>query len=107
MTAAARKVIPFRQAPKLDQAYRAQISIHHPNSDELAMQIRVDLMALRDRASMALNRCCEEAAPALAEAARLAGVAALSNQPTRTLAFVRGAVDSLIFAATMLERGVR
>lgn len=90
---------------KIEAAYRAAASIHFPNMDEVTMAVRVRLMAQRDRAGAALNRCCPEAINSLAEANRLAALAALSGAPTRTLAFVSSAVDSLIFAAEQLHRG--
>jgi len=90
---------------KLEAAYRAAASMHYPNMDALTMTVRVRLMAQRDRAAAALHRCCPEAMNTLAEANRLAALAALSGAPTRTLAFVSSAVDSLIFAAEQLHRG--
>ncbi len=88
-----------------EAGYRATASVHYPNMDELTMTVRVNLMAQRDRASAALNRCCPEAANTLVEANRLASLAALSTAPTRTLAFTLSAVESLIFAAQQLQRG--
>ena len=90
--------------PDPEAAYRASVSMHYPNSDDLTMAVRVKLMALRDRAALALNRCCPEAAPTLAEASRIATLAALSTAPTRSLACVAVAVESLIFSAQMLQR---
>jgi hypothetical protein len=89
----------------LEAAYRAAASIHFPNMDAFTMVTRVRLMAQRDRAGAALSRCCPEAINTLVEANRLAALAALSGAPTRTLAFVSSAVDSLIFAAEQLHRG--
>ncbi len=89
----------------LEAAYRAAASIHFPNMDALTMTVRVRLMAQRDRAGAALHRCCPEAINTLAEANRLAALAALSGSPTKTLAFISSAVDSLIFAAEQLHRG--
>ena len=93
-------------APEIDleAAYRRAVSVHYPNTDDLTMTVRVGLMAQRDRASAALNRCCPEAVNALAEANRLASLAALSAAPTRTLAFTLTAIESLIFAAQQLQR---
>lgn len=105
MTAAARpNVVPLRAVPALDEAYRASISVHFPNTDPMTMAVRVELMALRDRASAGLRRCGDESAPMLAEAVRLASLAALSGSPIKTLAFTRVAVESLIFAADMMRR---
>lgn len=116
MTAARIRERPYLQAVRsgpadnaepnaIEASYRASASMHYPNSDELTMAVRVKLMAQRDRASAAINRCCPEAINTLAEANRLAALAALSGAPTRTLAFTLSAVDSLIFAAQQLQRG--
>lgn len=106
VTAAARQtnVVPIRPTPDLNAAYRATISVHYPNSDELTLATRVDLMSLRDRATAALNRCRPEAEAILMEAARIAGLACLSAAPARSLAFTRVAVESMIFAAQMMQR---
>ncbi len=97
-------VIPLRPLPDLDAAYRATVSVHYPNSDALALSLRSELMALRDRTSAALRRCCPEAEPTLIEANRLASLSALADVPTRTLAFTKVAVESLLFGAQMLQR---
>lgn len=106
MTAAARQtnVVPIRPTPDLDAAYRATISVHYPNSDALSLATRVELMSLRDRATAALRRCRPEAEPILMEAARVAGLACLSAASARSLAFTRVAVESMIFAAQMMQR---
>ncbi|GEM70964.1 hypothetical protein SAQ01S_07300 [Sphingomonas aquatilis NBRC 16722] len=98
------KVIPIRPDPALADAYRRSITIHYPNSDEFTINTRVELMALRDRACSALRRCGPEAEPILAEAARISTLAALAGVDTRQLAFMRVAVESLIFAADMMRR---
>lgn len=98
-------VVEFAPPPALDAAYRASVSIHFPNSDPLSLSLRVELMALRDRTALALRRCCPDAEPSLREALRLATVNALSNNDARTLGFTRVAIDNLIFAAQMLQRG--
>lgn len=97
-------VVPLRPLPDLNAAYRATVSVHFPNSDELSLSLRSELMALRDRTSAALRRCRAEAEPTLMEANRLASLTALADVPTRTLAFTKLAVDSLLFSAQMLQR---
>lgn len=98
------KVVAIRPEPALADAYRRSISHHYPNSDELTMSTRVELMGLRDRACAALLRCGPEAETILAEAARIATLACLSGVETRQLAFMRVAVESLIFSADMMRR---
>jgi hypothetical protein len=98
------KVIPIRPEPALADAYRRTVSVHYPNTDPLTMSVRVEIMALRDRASAALRRCGPEAEAILAEAARIATLAALSGADTRQLSFIRVAVESLIFSADMMRR---
>ncbi len=98
------KVVQLRPEPALADAYRRSISIHYPNSDPLTMSMRVEIMALRDRASAALRRCGPEAEAILAEAARIATLAALSGADTRQLGFIRVAIESLIFSADMMRR---
>ncbi len=98
------KVIPIRPQPALADAYRASISVHYPNSDELSIEHRVQIMALRDRACAALRRCGPEASTILAEAARIATLAALADLSARQLGFTRVAVESLIFSADMMRR---
>jgi hypothetical protein len=107
MASAAAKVVPIRPAPQpdeLDAAYRATASLHYPNSDEMTLAIRVEIMRLRDQAAAGLRVCGESSAPILAEITRIGGIAALAGAPTRSLAFVRIALESMMFSARLLER---
>ena len=105
MTAAVRtNVVPLRAVPDMEAAYRSAISIHYPNCDPLSMATRVEIMGLRDRVSAALRRANPEAQSILAEAARIATLAALSSADAQTLAFTRVAIESLIFSADMMRR---
>jgi len=98
------KIIPIRPEPALAAAYRAAISVHFPNLDAFTMSLRVEIMGIRDRATLALNRCCPEAEPILGETARLATLAALANISARRLAYTRAALESMMNAAQMMQR---
>lgn len=108
MTAAARQapsnVVPLRRAAEPREAHRASVSIHYPNIDTYEMEVRCELMELRDRSAVALNRCCKEAEPTLLEANRLASLLALSSQTPARLTMATLAIRSLIQAATLLQR---
>lgn len=90
--------------PSQDSANRASVSIHYPNVDTYEMEVRCELMELRDRSAVALNRCCAEAVPTLLEANRLAGLLALSNQSAARLTMAMLAIRSLMQAANCLQR---
>ena len=108
MTAAARQsrdnVVPLRRAADPNAAYRASVSVHFPNIDTYELEVRCELMELRDRAALALNRCCDEAAPSLIEANRLASLLALSVQTPACLTMAALAIRGLIQSATLLQR---
>lgn len=80
--------------------------VHYPQEAGVRLSLRCDIMAFRDRATVGLMRCCDEAAPTLQEASRLATVVALANMPTRALFQMHNAVRCLIDAATSIEAAV-
>ena len=88
-----------------DRAYRASVSIHYPNIDDVEMATRVDIMAMRDQAYAAQRKCCDDALPILAECHRTGSLAALSGRDTRRLVQVRMAMWMMIEAARCMERG--
>jgi hypothetical protein len=90
--------------PAWERPYRASIAIHYPNADELTVAIRCEIMRSRDQASAGLHRCCDEAYPTLAEAARLATLYALSGASRSTLMQMNSAIQWMIECARMIER---
>ncbi len=91
----------------LDRGYRASITVHYPNVDPMTLAVRVELLRQRDQMAAARRVCCDESYPALSEGLRLATSYALDSSPLRTLLFVHYAIDGLLGAARMIERGCR
>lgn len=88
--------------PNVDR-YAPAVTTHYPGECGLSLTLRCDLMAYRDRATIGLTRCCDEAVPALREAERLAQLACLAGTSPRALAHMNFAVRSLIEAAQNIE----
>lgn len=108
MTAAARvqrsHVVPLRAAPDATAAYRAAVIDQCGPVDEGEIAVRSELCRVRDRASAALSRCCEDAEPALQEAHRLAGLTAFATLPPAVLALTLMAADGMIQAANLIQK---
>lgn len=103
MTAQSRIVA---DAATLEAGYRATISLHCPNENELDLANRVAIAALRDQASAGLRRCSDEAAPILTAVTQLATAAAYAPMPPGKLHMTRFALASLMESARTLERAV-
>lgn len=91
---------------RIEAAYRASVTIHCPNEDELTLANRVALAALRDQASAGLRRCSPETAPILSEVARLATHAVFAPMPPGQVHLTRFALANLMEGARILERAV-
>lgn len=91
---------------RIEAAYRASISVHCPNEDELTLANRVALAALRDQASAGLRRCSPETAPILAEISRIATHAVFAPIPAGQVHLTRFALANLLESARFLERAV-
>lgn len=98
------KILPDTARAK--SAYRASITIHCPNEDEMTLANRVALAALRDQASAGLRRCSPETAPVLSEIARLATHAVFAPMPAGQVHMTRFALANLMEGARILERAV-
>jgi hypothetical protein len=83
--------------------YGPAVRVHYPGETGLRLTLRCDLMAIRDRATVGLMRARSDAAITLQEAARLAGLYALANIPTKALFQMHSATTSLVDAATAIE----
>lgn len=99
MTAASAKRHPDPVAP-----YRSAIVAQCGTLDPGEMAVRAELCRVRDRASAALSRCCEDAEPALQEALRLAGLTAFATLPPAVLALTLMAADGMIQAANLIQK---
>ncbi len=89
-----------------EAAYRASVTLHCPNEDELTLDNRVALAALRDQASAGLRRCSPETAPILAEISRIATHAVFAPMPPGQVHLTRFALSNLMEGARILERAV-
>lgn len=88
-------------------AYRAAISVHCPNENEMKLACRVDLARLRDQASAALSRCSDASFGVLSEIARQATLAVYARTDTATLFRTRNALTLTMTAARALEAAAR
>lgn len=91
---------------RVEDAYRASITIHCPNEDELTLANRVALAALRDQSSAALRRCSPATAPVLMEISRIASFAVFAPMPPGQVHMTRFALANLMEGARILERAV-
>lgn len=85
-------------------AYRAAISLHCPNCDEMEMAARCDLAMMRDAATMGLSRAGDSAALMLGEVSRLATHAVYAPVPASRLIRIKAALTLMMMAAREIER---
>lgn len=92
-------------ADDIERGYRASVRAHHPGIDDWAMSNRVEIMRMRDTATAALRRCSDAAYPILSQVSHMGTMAALGGQPTKSLVLIRGAMETMLVAARMIQRG--
>ncbi len=87
-----------------ERSYRAAISVHCPNENEVSMACRVDLAIMRDQASAGLARASESAFAILSEVARITAIEVYAPRTTKHLLHLRGALTLTMEAARQMHR---
>lgn len=80
---------------------------HCPTRDDVELQVRCDLAAIRDRATSGIARATESAGIILGEVARLATHAVYAQRTTSELMRIRIALTQAVDAARSIERVTR
>lgn len=83
--------------------YLARLDMLLPGRDEKERELRSSLMLMRDRAGAAMNHCCDEAYPLLAQVAHLAGFHAFAPMPIEALESLRYQLVRLTSCAAGME----
>ncbi|WP_375272070.1 hypothetical protein [Sphingomonas sp.] len=89
---------------KLARAYRATISMHCPNQDEMTMAARLELAVLRDQASKGIAHASHSAAILLMQVSSLAAEAVYAPLTFRKLSSLVTALNLTMLAARSIER---
>lgn len=88
-------------------SYEATIGALCPGCDEDSMAVRVELAALRDSATVGVQRATDEAARILSVVVSLASSAVYSGEPTSNLIRVLATLKFTVEAARHIDRLTR